>query len=272
MQRSFLLVLILFGTSHGDDIYLKNGYVHRNVVVTSSTGQTIRYIKSDSINAAVNRTDVLKIEYKSLEKNDRYAFEPFDAAQFEQQPLPPPTKEIQPAENERTKQKNPTDTVPLIPLRHNSIHVYAEWGKPVGMKISAGITVATILSVDFFVSNYDHWSKQPNVSKLGMSIAYSPNFSVLPWYPVQPFLQFSGGTQSIIFSSHHFYQAGIGLFIPLVKSTGFRVTHSLLRTSIDRQSRFLGPSMYSNTWLNGTNVGLEVYFSTDTEKNDSLLE
>jgi hypothetical protein len=111
MQRSVLLILILFGHSHADDIYLKNGFVHHNVVVTSAAGQIVRYIKSDSINAAINRTDVLKIEYKTLEKNDRYAFEPFDAAQIEQPPLPSPTKEIRSVDIDRTNQKNVADTV-----------------------------------------------------------------------------------------------------------------------------------------------------------------
>lgn len=263
MLKTVAVLFCLVGLCPADDIFLKNGYIHRNVRITSAEGNIILFMKNDSVSSSVRRDDVLRMEYVKIDSQSRYAFELSDtlvALDYEARSAPsiPRTSAAKQGLTESDTLK-----IPLIPSRQNALRYRGEWGNPAGMKISFGFIVHSIFAFDLFISNYGSWSRSPNVQRYGISASLYTNISILPWHPVVPYLQLGRGFRfgGLFGGGDHYTQIGVGLFMPVYGNTGVYVVRSITESTIDTSTDFFGPAIYEHSILDGTMIGFEMHFS-----------
>ena len=76
MIKYFFFCILIYSTIYADDVYLKNGFVYRNVQVADTKNGQLK-VRKDSIDMLFDTLDVLKIERRNFVPGQKSSYELF---------------------------------------------------------------------------------------------------------------------------------------------------------------------------------------------------
>lgn len=253
--------------TYADDVYLKNGFVLRNIQVVDTTNGRLNYLK-DGTNMWIDTTYLLKIDFRELLLGQKSSYELF-SKDLQDQYLKT-LLEMEPMRKEREEQM---DTVRADSLQKMGIHfdslyswrrsvyVAGGWGTPQGFRFELGYNFGEIVALALSFGIGDKWSRDPEEGTL--AIIGSIRLPIRS-FPFTPYLLFCrGGTFTIFGGSDTYTLIYLGAMVELRSGIHLRPELGLALTSkhISGGTSLFGgtsPEVNEDRSRLGANVTLEI--------------
>lgn len=267
-----ILCCFICSASYADDVYLKTGFVFRNVQIIDTTDNHIS-IDRDGRKSVIDTSYVLRIDRHEVLPGQKSSYEMFSRELHEQYQMSLLEREKHSRERKKELEASrlgaKADSLWKLEEHldsthtwRNSVYLAGGWGTPQGARFELGYNFGETIALALSFGIADNWSRDPDEGTLAILGSIRFPTSSLPITPY--FLICTGGTLSIFGGSDTYTLIYLGTMVELSPGIHLRPEFGLAFTSkyISGGTGLFGggtsPEVKDNKTRFGANIALEI--------------